>query len=187
MYAFAEALGDKPNARIVFKTMNANKFKAMSDRLHVLARELGIASKLITIDDFIPQEDIVNLTNACDVYMSLHRGEGFGLGIAEAMSLGKAVVVTNYSSTTEFCTSHNSIPIPYKMVAVRPDQIDFADYRKVTMWAEPDTTAAANALQRLYHDPAYLAELGEHARTFINDYFSPENFKRSVLTFLRNK
>lgn len=182
--AFAKTLSDKTNAKIVLKTMRAQKCKPMSDRLHDLAEKLGLATQLITIDDFIPQEDLVNLTNACDVYMSLHRGEGFGLGIAEAMSLGKPVIVTDYSSTTEFCNHENSIPIPYTMTSVHPDQIDNEIYRKVTMWAEPDYDSAAEALLRLYNEPELRKMIGGAARDFIRDYFSVENFRRSINAFL---
>ena len=178
--AFAKTLGDKTDTKIIFKTMRAKKCKIMSERLHALAEKLGLARKLITIDDYIPQEDLVNLTNACDVYISLHRGEGFGLGIAEAMSLGKPVIVTNYSSTTEFCKSNNSIPIPYKIVKIRPDQIDHDAYRYVTMWAEPDYDAAAKALLILYENPKLRESIGNAAKAFINEYFSLENFKQSV-------
>ncbi len=186
LYAFAQTLSDKPNARILFKTMRAKKCMAMSTRLHALANKLGISGKVTTIDDFIPQEDIVNLTNACDVYMSLHRGEGFGLGIAEAMSLGKAIITTNYSSTTEFCNAENSVLIPYKILSVPPEQIDNDAYRFVTAWAEPDTTAAASALLRLYNDPMLRRQLGDNAKRFITDYFSPINFRKSVEDFYRN-
>ena len=186
LQAFSKSLGAKDGTKVVFKTMRAKKCKAMSDRLHALAHKLGLAEKLVTIDDFIPQEDLVNLTNACDVYMSLHRGEGFGLGIAEAMSLGKPVIVTDYSSTTEFCKPDNSLLIPYKMVKVRPDQIDVEEYRNVTMWAEPDCDAAAEALRRLYNENELRVSLGNSAKKFIDEYFSIENFKQSINAFLDN-
>ena len=182
--AFAQAFKGKTDVGLVFKTMSAKKCKKMSDRLHALALQLGISSKLLTIDDFIPQEDLVNLTNACDVYMSLHRGEGFGLGVAEAMTLGKAVIVTDYSSTTEFCNSENSIPIPFKMIAVPSDQHDIAEYRHVSNWAEPDMEAATSALQRLYFDKDLRQAIGNKAKSFINSYFSIRNFKESVLAFI---
>ncbi len=182
--AFAKALGDKADAKVVFKTMRAKACRAMSDRLHSLAKELGLSSKLITIDDFIPQEDLVNLTNACDVYISMHRGEGFGLGIAEAMSLGKAVIVTDYSSTTEFCNAENSIPIPYKMIPVVPEQLDNDAYEHVSAWADPDIYAAAAALLRLYQDPDFRKELGHRASEYIKTFYSVENFRQSVMSFL---
>lgn len=182
--ACSKAFADKSDVKIVFKTMRANVCKVMHERLHSLAEELGLSTKLTTIDKFIPQEDLVNLTNACDVYMSLHRGEGFGLGIAEAMSLGKAVIVTDYSSTTEFCNSQNSIPIPYKTVPVSPDQIDNEAYRHVSIWAEPDIDAAANALIKLYNNKTIKEELGEKASLYIKEHFSIKNFRKNINSFL---
>jgi len=180
LLAFAKSLGSMENTKIIFKTMRAQKCKAMSDRLYAFAKKLGLDNKLITIDDFIPQEDLVALTNACDVYISLHRGEGFGLGIAEAMSLGKPVITTNYSASTEFCNTNNSIPISYEMVKVMPDEIDIEAYNDVTMWAEPDYNAAAEALLKLYNDPDLRISIGNAAKKFIDEYFSVENFKKSV-------
>lgn len=185
LHAFAIALSDKADAKLLFKTMRAAKCKEMSNRLHSLADELGLSEKLITIDDFIPQEELVNITNACDVYISLHRGEGFGLGIAEAMSLGKAVVVTDYSATTEFCNLENSIPIPNKIVKVPPDQIDNDAYKYVTSWAEPEIDVAAAALRKLYNDSALRHELGKRAKVFVDEYFSIARFKRSLEELLK--
>ena len=184
LQAFARSLSDKSDAKIVFKTMRAKKCMKMNKRLHSLADKLGLTDRLITIDDFIPQEELVNLTNACDVYMSLHRGEGFGLGIAEAMSLGKAVVVTDYSATTEFCNSENAITVPYKIVKVPASQIDTDDYKYVKLWAEPDIDAAANALRRLYDDPTLRKTIGEKGRAFVCDYFSAEKIAESLKNLL---
>jgi len=184
LQAFRKAFSESDNAVLVFKTIRAKACKAMSDQLHALAEKLALSSRLITIDDFIPQEDLVNLTNASDAYISLHRGEGFGLGIAEAMTLGKPVIVTDYSATTEFCNAENAMLVPYKMVPVRPDQIDVDPYKYVTSWAEPDIDAAAKALRRLYEDPQLRATLGNNAQAFISNYFSVENFKKSVESFL---
>ena len=182
--AFARALSDKTDAKIVFKTMRARKCKNMSDRLQAVAKNLGLHTQLITIDDFIPQEDLANLTNACDVYMSLHRGEGFGLGIAEAMSLGKPVIVTNYSATTEFCSPENSIPIPYTITKITPEQLDNDAYKCVSSWAEPDICAAADALLLLYNNRALREQLGRKASKDIRDQFSTYNFSKSISAFL---
>lgn len=183
LFAFGKTLKGVKNAKIVFKTMRAKACKKMSDQLKTFADNLGLSEQFFTIDDFIPQQDLVGLTNSCDVYMSLHRGEGFGLGIAEAMSLGKAVVVSDYSSTKEFCTAKNSIPIPCTMVPV-PKDIDNDAYRHSTAWAEPDIDAAAAALLELYRNPELRSSLGQQAAKHIREYFSVKNFKDSVMSFL---
>ena len=136
------------------------------------------------IDDYIPQHDIYGLTNACDVYLSLHRGEGFGLGIVEAMSLGKAVVATDYSSTTEFCHPHTSIPVPYTIVQVPDGMHDHPCYHAVKEWAEPDINAAAEALRKLHEDATFRKTIGTEAKYFVENYFSRENFKKSIEGFL---
>lgn len=184
MKAFAKAFPADRNTRLVFKTKGASKHPEDRSRLLRLADELGIADRIVMIDDFIPQHDIYGLTAACDVYMSLHRGEGFGLGIAEAMSLAKPAVVTDYSSTTEFCNCENSIPVPYSIVEVPGEMHDHPCYHAVREWAEPDIDAAAKALEKLYVDEPLRRKTGNAAKKFITEHFSIENFRGSVEAFL---
>ena len=180
IHAFAKAFSDKPNTLLVFKTMSAKRYPERVAELEALARELGVADRFKMISDYIPESDLYGLTNACDCYLSLHRGEGFGIGVAEAMSLGKPVIVTDYSATTEFCNSENSIPIPFKMIPVRRDQIDNSAYNDVKEWADPDIDAAAQALQALYQAPELRVRIGSTARTFIAAHFSIDEFRSSI-------
>ena len=178
--AFAAAFQNKRDVVLVFKTSYSDLFPEHLEQLAKLSSALGIADRFITINERIPVEDIYALTDACDTYLSLHRGEGFGLGIAEAMSLGKPVVITNWSAPTEFCNTDNSILIPFNLCCVKLNPSDHPVYDGVTRWAEADTDAAANALSRLYNDRIYAQALGQNAATFIREYFSIENFKKSI-------
>ena len=182
--AFAKAFSNKPNTMLVFKTMSAKRYPERVSELEALARELGVADRFKMISNYIPEADLYGLTNACDCYLSLHRGEGFGLGVAEAMSLGKPVIVTDYSATTEFCNSENSIPVPFKMISVRRDQIDNSAYNDVKEWADPDIDAAAQTLQALYQSPELCTDIGTAAQTFIAAHFSITNFQKSINSFL---
>ena len=184
--AFAKAFSGYNDTYLVFKTKGASQHLRERSQLLRLATELSVNNRIIMVDNYIPQHDIYGLTGACDVYLSLHRGEGFGLGIAEAMSLGKAVIVTDYSSTTEFCNHDNAILVPYKIVPVKKSQIDNNAYKHVTSWADPDIDAAANALNRLYHDKNYRDRLGAQARSYIYKHFSLEEFKKSIEELLHS-
>ena len=184
--AFAKAFHGIPKTKLVFKTMRAKLFPERMNQLLTLASDLGIADHFICINNYISQQDLYALTDTCDVYISLHRGEGFGLGIAEAMSLGKAVIVTDYSSTTEFCNTNNSIPIPYKLVKVPRAMKDHDFYTDVESWAEPDIEVAAIELQRLFRQPKERQKLGQSAHSFISEHFSIDNFKHSILELLTN-
>lgn len=177
--AFAKAFRDDQDAVLVFKTMRAKSYPQRVAALERLADELGLGKRLIMVHSFVSNEELYGLTNACDVYLSLHRGEGFGLGIAEAMSMGKAVVVTDYSSTTEFCKKDNAFLVPYELVEV-PKTQDHLTYTYVTKWAEPDVEIAAEGLRKLYADATYRNEMGCAAKAFVENYFSIDNFRRSV-------
>lgn len=181
--AFAEAFKDCTDTKLVFKTSGAKKCTTFDTRLKAFASSLGLSDRVVFIDDYLLQDELVSLTNACDVYLSLHRGEGFGLGIAEAMSLRKPVVVTNYSAPTEFCNADDALLVPYEMVAASQES-DGACYWNIKEWAEPDVHVAAKALRRLYDDRAFAKQLGENGQRFIADHFSDANFKKSVEAFL---
>ena len=148
------------------------------------ASELGIADRFIMIHSYISNVDIYGLTSSCDVYLSLHRGEGFGLGVAEAMAMGLSVVVSDYSSTTEFCNANNSILIPCRIVSPGRGQIDHLTYTYVTKWAEPDISLAADALRRLRSDVDLRAKLQDRAKRDIAEHFSISNFKASLEALL---
>lgn len=183
--AFSMAFSNIPNAYLVFKTNGVSERREYKDKLLSLAQKLSISNRLIMIDDFISQKEVYGLTNACDIYLSLHRGEGFGLGIVEAMSLGKPVIATDYSSTTEFCNIHTSIPIPYTIVEISPEMRDHPIYNGVKEWAEPNINAAAEALKCLYNNKDLRKKMGETAQKFVREYFSCTNFKKSIGDFLK--
>lgn len=178
MRAFAAAFQKDDKARLVFKTMNATNYPQRVHELQLLALQLGIDSQITTIDNYVSQADLYSLTAAIDVYISLHRGEGFGLGVAEAMYLGKPVVVTDYSSTTEFCNQENSVPVPCAIVPV-PDRVraTFA-FHHVDTWAEANIEKAADALRQLRSHGG--KELGLKAKEFIGMHFSQGEFRKSV-------
>lgn len=180
MRAFALALGGKNNAKLVFKLNLAKDFPDRIAMLEEEARRLDIGEKLVLVSGYIPRKDVYGLANACDVYISLHRAEGFGIGVAEAMQLGKPVIVTDYSATTEFCNPSNSIPIPYKLIDIRPGEY----FEAMRTWADADIDAAATALRHCYDDPAFRKEIGLKGKAFVEDYFSSANFRRSVEAFL---
>ena len=182
--AFAEAFRDTNEAFLVFKTTRADSFPEKRDELTALARSLGIGARFFLLDGFLPQRDVYALTNACDAYLSLHRGEGFGLGVAEAMSLGKPVVVSDCSSTTEFCVEGAALRVPCAVRDVAPDEIDHVSYHGVRACFEPDVEKAAEGLRLLYDNPELRRELGEAAKRQIAAQFSPAAFKASAEAFL---
>lgn len=117
---------------------------------------------------------------ACvDVYVSLHRAEGFGLVMAEAMMLGTAVIATDWSANTEFMNQSVACMVPAEIVELEQD---IFPYRKGNHWATPDEGAAAQMMRQLYEQPEKRRALAERAKSFITKTLS---FQRAAMPMKR--
>ena len=128
----------------------------------ILLQELADHDPRITIlDCLLSREEMYGLQSVCDAYVSLHRSEGFGLGMAECMALGKPVIGTGYSGNLEFMDSENSCLVNYTLIPVKPGQ--FIYYEPGWMWADPDVDHAAKYMVRLFEDPDYRQRISDRA------------------------
>ena len=123
-------------------------------------------------------QQAIDLHAVCDAYVSLHRSEGFGLNIAEAMLLGKPVVATAWSGNADFMHTGNSCPVNYTLV--RLDR-DFGPYRQGNRWADPDLDHAASYMRRLVDDDAFRRQIGACATATIAADYSYEAIGRRYL------
>ena len=178
--AFANAFPGAMDARLVFKTMGARSHTAELAEVKREAAELGVADRFTVITEYLPHAELYGLTNACDVYISLHRGEGFGIGMAEAMLMGRPVVATDWSANTEFCRPGSSVPVKYSLAPVKPSDY----FPSMQEWAEPDIDDAARHLRECYDNREMAAEVGARGKAFVEEHFSTANFKASVEAFL---
>ena len=178
--AFAKAFPVERDVRLVFKTMGAKSHQAELAEVMLEAKSQNVADRFSVITEYLPHSDLYGLVNACDAYMSLHRGEGFGMGMAEAMLMGKPVIATNWSANTEFCHPGASFLVPYRLVPIKSDEY----FISMKEWAEADVSAAADALRRCYCDRAMAAAVGAKGKAFVEGHFSLANFKKSVEAFL---
>ena len=178
--AFAKAFPHDKDVRLVFKTMGAKKHTAELSEIRREADSLGVSDRFTVITEYLSHADLYGLTKACDAYISLHHGEGFGLGMAEAMLMGKPVIATDWSANTEFCKEGAAFPVPYRLVPVRPDEY----FTSMKEWADADEDAAASILRRCYDDSTLRIEVGTRGKAFVDEHFSIANFKKSVDAFL---
>ncbi len=109
------------------------------------------------------------LQACCDCYISLHRSEGLGLGMAECMLFGKPVVATAYSGNLAFMDAHNSCLVGHTLIPLEEGQYPAWQGQH---WAEPDIDQAAAYLARLADDPAYARAIGEKAKASVRQRFS---------------
>lgn len=165
--AFRQAFADRPEVVLYIKTTNAERYAAEDEQLRTAAAG---RSNIVIRDGYVSSDDYFSMLDACDCYVSLHRSEGFGLTVAEAMALGKPVISTAYSSTLEFANESNSFLVPARITEVGDNA---PPYPPRSRWAEPDVAAAAQQMARVYADPGAAAAVGARARVDIQALHSP--------------
>ncbi|MEM7346826.1 MAG: glycosyltransferase family 4 protein, partial [Chloroflexota bacterium] len=163
---------------LVIKVNNLQKNPDVAQRLQ---KEIKQVSGLL-INRRLPEDQLNGLFHNCDAYVSLHRAEGFGFTLPEAMLLGKPVIGTAYSGTTDYMTSANSYLVPYELIEI--DQ-DYGPYHKGNIWAEPNITTAAHLMQQVVEAPEEAQQRGALARQDILDNYSPAVVVEQIIKRLR--
>ena len=159
--AYKRSFKPEDGAALVVKSINgsgaaehhASLFAAADDRpdVHI-------------IDGYLSSRRKDLMVASCDCYVSLHRAEGFGLTMAEAMYLGKPVIATGYSGNLDFMTEDNSFLVPYELVEIGPG----ADpYPASGQWAEPDIDEAGRLMREVFENSEQAVAKGQRAATDI--------------------
>ena len=174
-FSRAFAVGEGPT--LVIKTVNGHRHVEAYELLEARAAD---RPDIVLIDRYLDVGEQHALMNHADAYVSLHRSEGFGLTMAEAMALGKPVIATGYSGNIEFMTAWNSYLIPYEL---QPIGEGSDPYPATARWAEPDLDAAAKAMRSVYDEPQEARRRAERAKADVVRQHSPEELAR----FLRQR
>jgi glycosyltransferase involved in cell wall biosynthesis len=144
-----------------FLIMKCHGISGRGVRFDELVKSIANDDRIVLIDKVFSSEEMALLFAACDALVSLHRSEGYGFNIAEAMACGKLAIATGFSGNVDFMTDRNSILIPYAMKAVGPGEYVCGDGQ---WWAEPDHAASVEAMRLTFDQPAIAAKLAQRAR-----------------------
>ena len=164
--AFAKAFrGKNTRAVMVIKINNPTP-----EDLAMIQETMGDIPYIL-IKEKLPKAKLNALIQLCDVFISLHRSEGFGLVMAEAMMLGVPTIATNWSANAEYMNDQNSCVVNYDLVPVKGQyQYEQDGYR----WAEADISQGAEYLIRLYEDEAYRTQLCARGKKWMEEHYSVE-------------
>lgn len=128
------------------------------------------------IDRVLPRSDVLALLNSADCYVSAHRSEGLGLGLAESMLLAKPTIATGYSGNLDFTTPETGYLIDYRLVEVEPDPSEHNPYPPGARWAEPNIEHLASLMRHVYANRDEAKEKGIRAKRHIETVMSPVAF-----------
>jgi glycosyltransferase involved in cell wall biosynthesis len=184
--AFEIAFKNKRDANValVIKAMNTNTSDLEWRKILEIAKN---DSRITIIDKHLKKEYLINLMATFDALISLHRSEGFGRIIAEAMLLGQPVITSNFSGNVDFCNQDTSYLVDGHLVGVKKNEYLFSDGQ---YWFEPDINIAANQIIKAYENSSETLRISQNAKRYINTNYSIQSasiFYKNRLSSIANK
>jgi glycosyltransferase involved in cell wall biosynthesis len=171
--AFKTAFAPSEPVRLVIKCVNPDSdpegFAAMSGRTEGQPIDIHAG--------YWSSQELRDLMAACDAYVSLHRSEGTGLTITDAMALGKPVIATSWSGNMDFMDVSNSFPVCYELVGLHKN---VGPYRAGEVWADPSVEHAAEQMRIVFEDREEARIRGRAARREIETNYSEEKVAEVV-------
>lgn len=169
LQAFQRAFprGDENVGLVIKSTGAADHYP---DIKAIIAAAMAEDSRIMIFDRNMPRQEILGLIRASDAYVSLHRAEGFGLGMAEAMTFERIVIGTDYSGSTDFLTDTTGYPVPYHLRPLGSHEYPWSEGQS---WAEPDQTAAVEIMRQAAENPSEGKRRGKLAREHVLRSYSP--------------
>jgi glycosyltransferase involved in cell wall biosynthesis len=162
--AFCKLVADDEYKNKVHLVVKISNKHADLDGMKHLSKILSSidSTKVTLVDQVLRRYEMLQLMNSCDVLISLHRAEGFGLHLAEFMAMGKAILATNWSGNVDFMNASNSYPVHFKIEQIKRNA---GPYREGNSWAEVDNVNADSQMKKLLnHELSGCNAIKEEAR-----------------------
>jgi len=160
--AFMSAFPKPSMATLLLKSINGDKHPSALESLREQARN---RKDIVFLDGYMNHYENHGLLEVSDVYLSLHRSEGYGLNLADSMARKTAVIATGYSGNLDFMDEKSSVLIPYEKVSVS----NYAGIRVHSKWANPDLDYASHKLRYLFNSPLETSKLANSGFLKIRD------------------
>lgn len=152
---------------LVIKTVNAEAeplaWKQLSSRC-------AFDKRITLLNESFTRSKMDALFERADAYVSLHRAEGFGRGLAEALLRGKPVIATAYSGSEEICRANTAYLVDFELVPIAPGE--YLDDAVGLLWAEPNVDSAAKAMREVVQHPAKARARAQRGRKLVQQQYS---------------
>ncbi|MEL7200038.1 MAG: glycosyltransferase [Pseudomonadota bacterium] len=177
--AFKAAFATSPDAPHLI--IQINGVQNASADLATLRTAIAGVPHIHLLTEALSDDAFFALHRRADVFVSLHRAEGYGLNMAAAMAAGKPVIATDYSGNRDFMDETCAVPIAHRLIPVPQGAYPRAAGQ---VWAEPDHEAAVVAMRALADDPTHRATLGARASARIKAHSGSSPLRAQILARL---
>jgi len=182
---------EEDNVALVLKTYRGNYEESEKDAIRSTIKRL----KLVTPMDYHPpihlipnmlsESEILGLHARGDCYVSLDRGEGFGLSPFTAGACGNPIIVTNYGGSTEYAKEDNSYLVNYTLTPVYG--MPWSPwYRGDQLWAETDVLHGAKLMRQVYENQTESKARGQKLKQSISENFTWEVIGKKIIEEIEN-
>jgi glycosyltransferase involved in cell wall biosynthesis len=170
--AFERAFPGRRNVGLMIKVNNALVDGSTHPVVEELRARIRKDRRVVLFEQSLDYEGVLSLYASLDVFVSLHRSEGIGLGLMEAMALGKPLIATGWSGNMSFMDRSSACVVAYELVPVRSSTYVYAKMvlGPQAVWAEPDVSNAAEWMSVLADRPDVRATIGRSAREAMKRY-----------------
>lgn len=182
--AFSQFARNRVDVKLVLKTVNCNTDSDNKKLIEDFVQQNSLQDKIVFINDTLTRDEMITIINAMDCYISLHRSEGLGVGMMEAMYLGLPVIATAYGGNMDFMNDENAFLVPYSKVAVKND---FGPYKAGWMWAEPDIDIAKKYMEDVYNNHDLAKEKGLNGQKTIIEQYNLLKIQKDIFDLFLHK
>jgi glycosyltransferase involved in cell wall biosynthesis len=179
--AFEMAFGK--NNKDVFLTIKTSKSTRFFNEKKLLTDRISNFSNIKIVEKIFEKDTLHKIIKGCDSYISLHRSEGFGLTMAEAMYFEKPVIATGYSGNTEFMDNTNSFLVDFEIFKV---DSDILNYDRNTIWSNPDVKHASILLKKVSENSNEVKFVAANGQKNIIQNFSMDKIGINIKEKLDN-
>jgi len=172
--AFRKAFADVRDVSLVLKTTGAQR---APDAVAALKHLAATDPRIVFLDNNLEREAMWGLLSIADAFVSLHRSEGLGLGLAESMLLGKPVIGTGYSGNMDFMNAENSLLVDYRLVNVPEGAYPHSAGQQ---WADPDIDNAAECMRRIRNDAELRNTIAERGQAFVRAHLNERTASEAI-------
>jgi len=176
--AFMQAFPETNDVILIVKCMRPDESTREWREIVEIAR---YDRRIKVIDETLSKKEVLELYGACDCYVSLHRSEGYGRGMAEALLLGLDVIATGFSGNVDFCKTLGAHLVTYKIKNLAAG--DYVEGEN-QFWADPDITSAANKMNDVYKAKKTNSDKSLERKVASQKLFSPETIGNNYKNYL---